>query len=88
MYLGYIISAPSRNAIIQVRFNIVPSAHGGKKSHLLHHIVEDIYMKKSLSFYTIDLKTLLTFPYKGASIKNFSMILMPGRGNVLCMFPF
>ena len=61
---------------------------GGKKSHLLYHIVEDIYMKKSLSFYTIDLKTLLTFPYEGASIENFSMILTPRWGNVPFMFPF
>ena len=86
--VGCIISAPSRNAIIQVWFNIVPSAHGGKKSYLLHHVVEDIYMKKSLSFYTIDLRTWLTFPYEGASIKNFSMILMPRGENVPFMFPF
>lgn len=49
MYLSHIISAPSRNAISQVRFNIVPSAHGRKNSHLLHCRVEDIYMKKFLS---------------------------------------
>lgn len=49
MYLSHIISAPSRNAITQVRFNTVPSAHGRKNSHLLRRRVEDIHMKKSLS---------------------------------------
>lgn len=52
MYLSYIISTLSRNAITQVRFNIVPSAHGRKHSHLLYHLVENIYIKKSLFFTT------------------------------------
>lgn len=47
MYLGCIISASSRNAITQGRFNIVPAASGRKNVHLLLHMVEDIYMKKS-----------------------------------------
>lgn len=69
MYLSYIISTLSRNAITQVRFNIVPSAHGRKHSHLLCHLVEGIYMKEKFVFYNTELKTLLSVSYKVASIK-------------------
>lgn len=74
VYLSYIISTLSRNAITQVRFNIVPSAHGRKHSHLLFHLVEDIYIKKKkFVFYNTELKTLLSVSYRVASIKSFSL---------------
>lgn len=87
MYLSYIISTLSRNAITQVRVNIVPSAHGRKHSHLLHHVVEDIYMKKVSVFCNTELKTLLSVSYKVASIKSFSVVLMP-RGKIFCLACF
>lgn len=91
MCLSYIISTPSRNSITQVRFNIMPSAYGRKKNpHLLHYIVEDIYMEGKVSvFCNPELRTLLSVSYKVAPIKSFSLVLnAKGKKNLPCMFLF
>lgn len=50
MYFGCIISASRRNAIAQVRYDIVPSALGRMNFCLLPQIVGDIDMGKKVTF--------------------------------------
>lgn len=77
--MAVLFQFPAEMPSLRLRFNIVPSAPGRKNVHLLYHIVEDIYMEKVSVFYNIELKALLSVLYEGASIKNFSLKLMPRK---------